>query len=72
MAAGFNWQPPFQRNLIFKRKKPGLLDRVFYFKQHLERLPLGWNHPSDKNSPSIQKVEHVLIAKPRTHLRNLL
>jgi hypothetical protein len=29
----------------------------------LARVPIGWNHPIDKNSLQINMLEHVLIEK---------
>ena len=29
----------------------------------LARFPLGWNHPNDKNSRQINKLEHILIGE---------
>jgi hypothetical protein len=29
----------------------------------LERLSTGWNHPVDKKSLQIQKLEHILVAQ---------
>ena len=30
---------------------------------HLARVPLGWNHPSEKNSRQIINLEHVVVGK---------
>jgi len=30
----------------------------------LERVPLAWNHASDKDALKIKRLEHVLIGKP--------
>jgi len=38
----------------------------------LERVPIGWNHPIDKNSLQINKLEHVLIEKIDQFFRNML
>jgi len=36
------------------------------------RVPLGLNHPSDKNAPRFKMLEHDLTAKPLTLLRIML
>jgi hypothetical protein len=38
----------------------------------LERVPIGWNHPIEKNSLQINKLEHVLIEKVDRLFRNML
>jgi hypothetical protein len=38
----------------------------------LERIPLGWNHPIDKNTLKINLLEHVLIGKVSQLFRNML
>ncbi len=38
----------------------------------LERVPIGWNHPIDKNSLQTSKLEHVLIEKVDQLFRNML
>jgi hypothetical protein len=39
---------------------------------HLERIPIGWNHPIDKNRLKINLLEHVLIGKVSQLFRNML
>jgi hypothetical protein len=38
----------------------------------LERFPIGWNHPIDKNTLKINILEHVLIGKVSQLFRNML
>jgi hypothetical protein len=38
----------------------------------LERIPIGWNHPIDKNTLKINLLEHVLIGKVSQLFRNML
>ena len=38
----------------------------------LERVPIGWNHPIDKNSLNIKELEHVLVRKVSQLFRNML
>jgi hypothetical protein len=38
----------------------------------LERVPIGWNHPIEKNSLQINELEHVLIEKVDQLFRNML
>jgi hypothetical protein len=37
-----------------------------------ERIPIGWNHPIDKNTLKINHLEHVLIEKVSQLFRNML
>jgi hypothetical protein len=39
---------------------------------HLERIPIGWYHPIDKNTLKINLLEHVLIGKVSQLFRNML
>jgi len=59
-------------DLSLRRASAFRVDGGSLFGKSLERFPLGWNHPSDKKSLQINKLEHVLFAKPRTVLRNML
>jgi hypothetical protein len=52
-------RPPFQNDGVAK-----LLA--------LERIPIGWNHPIDKNTLKINLLEHVLIGKVSQLFRNML
>ena len=38
----------------------------------LERAPIGWNRPIDKNPPKIKTLEHVLVGKVYQLFRNML
>jgi hypothetical protein len=38
----------------------------------LERIPIGGNHPIDKNTLNINLLEHVLIGKVSQLFRNML
>jgi hypothetical protein len=38
----------------------------------LERIPIGWNYPIDKNTLKINRLEHVLIGKVSQLFRNML
>ena len=38
----------------------------------LARIPLGWNHPSEKNSRQIINLEHVVVGKVSQLCRNML
>jgi hypothetical protein len=40
--------------------------------RELERIPIGWNHPIDKNTLKINLFEHVLIGKVSQLFRNML
>jgi hypothetical protein len=42
------------------------------FQLKLERIPIGWNHPIDKNTLKINLLEHVLIGKVSQLFRNML
>jgi hypothetical protein len=43
------------------------------FSEHaLERIPIGWNRPIDKNTLKINLLEHVLIGKVSQLFRNML
>ena len=39
---------------------------------YLERVPIGWNYPIDKNSLEIKELEHVLVGKVSQLFRNML
>jgi hypothetical protein len=41
-------------------------------KGEVERIPIGWNHPIDKNTLKINLLEHVLIGKVSQLFRNML
>jgi hypothetical protein len=36
------------------------------------RIPIGWNHPIDKNTRHFNKMEHVLIGKVDPLFRDML
>ena len=38
----------------------------------LALIPLGWNHPSEKNSRQIINLEHVVVGKVSQLCRNML
>ena len=42
------------------------------FPRALERVPIGWNHPIEKNSLEFNKLENVLIEKVDQLFRNML
>jgi hypothetical protein len=48
---------------------PGLL---MHLRPTLERIPIRWNHPIDKNTLEINSLEHVLIGKVSQLFRNML
>jgi hypothetical protein len=39
---------------------------------HLARIPLGWNHPNEKNSRQIINLKHVVVGKVSQLCRNML
>lgn len=38
----------------------------------LELIPIGWNHPIDKNALQINTLKHVLIGKVSRLFRDML
>jgi hypothetical protein len=47
-------------------------ERLSEHQQSLERIPIGWNRPIDKNTLKIDLLEHVLIGKVSQLFRNML
>jgi uncharacterized membrane protein len=74
MTLGIFWvgQQAQLQNVTRSNRDYTWLHLGFLFGISLARIPLGWNHPSDKNTRRFDELENVLIGKVDPLFRDML